>query len=51
MERDHFEDPDLEGSILALQKVGCSPWTDLAQGRDSWTRWRTFGFHKTWRIS
>ena len=37
MERDHFEDLDLEGKIMDLQKVGWSPWTDLAQGRERWT--------------
>jgi len=51
MERDHFEDLDLEGSIMDLQTLGWSRWTDLAQGRDSWTRRWTSGFHKTCRIS
>ena len=40
-ERDHLEDPGLDGRIikkLALQKVGCGgmDWIDLGQHRDRW---------------
>jgi hypothetical protein len=35
-ERDHLEDPDVEGREMDLQEVGCGgmDWIDLAQGRD-----------------
>ena len=39
-ERDHLEDPDVDGRIILryLQEVGCEgmDWIDVAQDRDRW---------------
>jgi hypothetical protein len=42
MERDHLEEPGLDGRIICikmdLQEVGCGgmDWIELAQDRDRW---------------
>jgi hypothetical protein len=37
-ERDHLEDPDIDGRIILKWEVGCGgmDWIDLAQDRERW---------------